>query len=83
MVRFEISALAEANCVPRSLKTYFIPSCSLDFRQTDLPDERAWCRNMQGLRVVIWIEWAARMFSFTAPELDAPPMAVTERSFTC
>jgi len=32
-----------------------LPNCSV-FSEDD-PDERVWCRNMQGLRAIVWIQW--------------------------
>jgi len=33
-----------------------LPNCSVF-----LGDGRAWCRNLQGLRAIIWVEWAAML----------------------
>jgi len=37
-----------------------LPDCSVF---DDVPDERTWCRNVQGLRVFIWLEWAALLLN--------------------
>lgn len=67
MVRSEI----EEKLLLPDHSTYF-PLVFALFRQTDLPDERAWCRNTQGLRVIIWIEWAACKFPYFARGLTLP-----------
>ncbi|KAF9647642.1 hypothetical protein BDM02DRAFT_3075143, partial [Thelephora ganbajun] len=41
-----------------------LPNCSVF--PDDLSDERAWCRNTQGLRAIIWIEWAALLLTTLA-----------------
>jgi len=41
-----------------------LPNCSVF--AGDLAEERAWCRNAQGLRAIIWIEWAALLVTTLA-----------------
>jgi len=38
-----------------------LPNCSIF--PDDLADERAWCRNAQGLRTVIWVEWVVLLLT--------------------